>query len=318
MPTRPTGVTVAAVIHFLEGILWIATALFLLTAFLGLAAIPELLTLRTSLGNLGLALAILPFAIGVLLLVVGWGLWSLQDWARITAVILSILILLGSIGTGIWTVLALVGVFPIVGVPSLLLLIIHAWMIYYLLQPHVRDAFAGLAYAQPSYVQTPYAPQMATAEPPTPIGVAAPAQAGYPPTAPQVAGVPGTIPPVPTAAPAPVATEILRKAPPQMAWLVSKTGLRAGKEFRLLEETRIGRDAAQNDVVIDDSAVGRQHAKIRLESGQWILYDLASTNGTFVNDQQIYRQPLTDGDVVRMGQTTFVFMELREKEQKEA
>ncbi len=306
MQTRPTGVTVAAVINFLEGILWIAMALFILTVFLGLAAIPELLTLRASLGAMGLALAILPFAIGVLLLVVGWGLWSLQNWARITAIVLSILILLGSIGSGIWTVLALAGVFPIVGVPSLLLLIIHAWMIYYLLQPNIRDVFAGLVYAPP-----PYVPPTSPAEPPTPIGVTAP---------PQFAAVPGTVPPVPTAAPAPVVTEILRKAPPQMAWLVIKTGLRAGKEFRLLEETRIGRDAAQNDVVIDDSAVGRQHAKIRLESGQWILYDLASTNGTFVNDQQIYRQPLTDGDVVRMGQTTFVFMELKEKkkEQKEA
>lgn len=318
MQTRPTGITVAAVIYFLEGVLWIALALFVLAIFLGLAAMPELVAVRASLGATGLALAIFPFVIGVLLLVIGWGLVSLRDWARVMAIILSILILLGSIGGGVWTALSLVAIFPVVGVPSLLLLIVHAWMIYYFLQPGIRDAFAGAAYAPPAYAPPPYVLPGAPAEPVTPMGVPAPGPVGYTPTVPQPPEPPPTAQPFATVAPGPAPTEILRKPPAQMAWLVAKSGSRAGKEFRLQEETRVGRDPAQNDIVVDDSTVSKQHAKIRLENDQWILYDLASTNGTFVNDQQIYRQPLADGDTVRLGQATFAFMELKEKEKKEA
>jgi len=306
---------VAAVIYFLEGILYIAVALFFLTTFMGLAAIPELVILRTTLGNIGVALAILPLAIGILLLVVGWGLVSLLNWARVLAFVLSALLLLSSVGGGVWTALSLAAFFPIVGIPALLLLIVHAWMIYYFLQPEVKDAFAGVAHAPPAYTPPPYVPP---AEPVTPLGVPVQPQVVYSPTVPQPTAPPPPAQPFLTAAPGPARTEILRKPPAQMAWLVAKSGSQAGKEFRLREETRVGRDPAQNDIIVDDSTVSKQHAKIRLENGQWILFDLASTNGTFVNDQQIYRQPLTDGDVVRLGQATFAFMELKEKEKKEA
>ena len=94
-----------------------------------------------------------------------------------------------------------------------------------------------------------------------------------------------------------------------------------GKEFRLAKVSNIGRDATQNDVVIDDPAISRQHARIRLEDGQFVLYDLASANGTFVRSRgsdtwdQIQKQALTDGDMIKTGETTFSFMRVGKREE---
>ena len=109
----------------------------------------------------------------------------------------------------------------------------------------------------------------------------------------------------------PQKTEILIKEPPQLAWLIVKSGARTGREFRLGEVSNVGRDASQNDIVVDEPSVGRQHARIRLENGQFVLYDLATTNGTFVNGQQVQKQTLADGDAVRMGSAEFTFMEVK-------
>lgn len=111
--------------------------------------------------------------------------------------------------------------------------------------------------------------------------------------------------------PTPAETISLRRPPPRLAWLVVTSGPSIGKEFRLGEVTTVGRDAALNDVVIDDPAISRQHAKIRLEGGQFVLYDLATDNGTFVNDQRIIRSSLMDGDVIKLGETTLVFLEVK-------
>ena len=113
-------------------------------------------------------------------------------------------------------------------------------------------------------------------------------------------------------APPPAKTELLYREPPQLAWLVQRSGSRVGKEFRLGEVTNVGRDASQCDIVIDDSTVSRQHARVRLEDGRFVLYDLASSNGTFVNDQQVQKQPLLDGDRVRFGNVDFNFMEVKQ------
>jgi hypothetical protein len=115
-------------------------------------------------------------------------------------------------------------------------------------------------------------------------------------------------------APALAKTEVLRKEPAQLAWLIQRSGPRAGKEYRLGEVTNVGRDAMQCDVVVDEPSVSRHHARVRLESGQWMMCDLTSTNGTFVNGEQIQEQALLDGDAVRFGDTEFRFMEVKQSE----
>jgi len=114
--------------------------------------------------------------------------------------------------------------------------------------------------------------------------------------------------------PMPSETVYLRRPPPRLAWLVVRSGPRLGREFRLGKVTNIGRDATLNDIVIDDPAMSRQHARIRLEDDQFVLYDLASLNGTFVNDEQVQKRALVDGDMIKMGETLFTFMEIKDKE----
>jgi hypothetical protein len=55
------------------------------------------------------------------------------------------------------------------------------------------------------------------------------------------------------------------------------------------------------DVVIPDRQVSRQHARIRLEADQYVLEDLGSKNGTFVNGQELPGPyPLQDGDEIQI------------------
>ena len=63
----------------------------------------------------------------------------------------------------------------------------------------------------------------------------------------------------------------------------------------------IGR-AADSHIVIDNPAVSARHARVYREGNQYVLEDLNSTNGTFVNDKPIARHTLVEGDVVVGGQ----------------
>jgi FHA domain-containing protein len=68
----------------------------------------------------------------------------------------------------------------------------------------------------------------------------------------------------------------------------------------------IGRDA-QNDVVLDDRRVSRKHAEIRLRLGRYTLYDLQSTNGTYVNGRRVAEKVLDDGDKISVGGLEITF-----------
>lgn len=68
----------------------------------------------------------------------------------------------------------------------------------------------------------------------------------------------------------------------------------------------IGRDP-QNDVVIDDRRVSRKHAEIRLRLGRYTLYDLQSTNGTYVNGRRVAEKVLDDGDRISLGGLEITF-----------
>ena len=64
---------------------------------------------------------------------------------------------------------------------------------------------------------------------------------------------------------------------------------------------RIGK-ASDNDFVVNDPHVSRYHAKlVREEGGYWLLEDLGSTNGTFVNGAQIVKKHVTPSDTIKLG-----------------
>ncbi len=108
----------------------------------------------------------------------------------------------------------------------------------------------------------------------------------------------------------PAKTELLNKLPEEIAYLIVRSGVRAGKEYRLADVTTIGRDGQHCDIVLDDGAVSRQHAKVKLEKGSFVLYDLASTSGTKVNNQEINKHVLEDGDQVNIGRITLAFLQV--------
>lgn len=66
------------------------------------------------------------------------------------------------------------------------------------------------------------------------------------------------------------------------------------------ESLTIGR-RDDNDVVIDDPSVSGHHAKIDALGDRWVLIDLKSKNGSFVNEQLVDSHWLKDGDVIAIG-----------------
>lgn len=63
---------------------------------------------------------------------------------------------------------------------------------------------------------------------------------------------------------------------------------------------RIGK-ADDNDVVFDDPHVSRYHARLIKQEGAWLLEDLSSTNGTYVNEVQISMKRIIPTDRIRLG-----------------
>ena len=108
-------------------------------------------------------------------------------------------------------------------------------------------------------------------------------------------------------------TQYLRPEIPPMGWLVVISGPRTGTDFRLQSVTNIGRDGTINDVILDDDKVSAEHARIKLEGGQFVLYDLASKNGTWVNGERIQRRPLLDDDELKIGEASLVFKQVKVK-----
>lgn len=72
-------------------------------------------------------------------------------------------------------------------------------------------------------------------------------------------------------------------------------------------ETRIGRKL-DNDLVIQDVLVSREHAKVIYEEGQFVAYDLESTGGTFINNKKISKGVLYTGNELSLASVTVTFV----------
>lgn len=79
-----------------------------------------------------------------------------------------------------------------------------------------------------------------------------------------------------------------------------------GQAVPLTGEVTLGR-SPECDVVVQDQAMSRRHAQLKLADGRWLLVDLGSANGVWVGNQRVREHRLASGDRFRLGTTSFVF-----------
>src|SRR5262245_32728061 len=72
-------------------------------------------------------------------------------------------------------------------------------------------------------------------------------------------------------------------------------------------ELKIGRDVS-NDLRLEDPTVSSHHCCIQRDADTFVLLDLDSTNGSFVNGKAVSRSPLGHGDEILVGSTRFCFL----------
>lgn len=95
---------------------------------------------------------------------------------------------------------------------------------------------------------------------------------------------------------------------PVMASFLVRSGKLKGTRLPIrVPIVNIGR-ADYNDIVLADDSVSTAHAKLQRREGVWILVDLGSTNGTFVDGEKLSGEaPLAPGATVRFGQVSVLF-----------
>jgi pSer/pThr/pTyr-binding forkhead associated (FHA) protein len=92
--------------------------------------------------------------------------------------------------------------------------------------------------------------------------------------------------------------------------LVVKAGPNPGAAFDLSKEvTLMGRDVT-NDISLGDPEVSRQHARLTRTPGGYVLEDLGSTNGSFVNGERLVApRVLASGDLLGLGENVTLSFE---------
>ncbi len=92
------------------------------------------------------------------------------------------------------------------------------------------------------------------------------------------------------------------------ALVVRSGGGRAGETFSLdRERTTVGR-SPECDIFLDDVTVSRRHAVVAKRDGEFVIQDLESLNGTFLNRKRIEETALSDGDELQIGKYKLTFL----------
>jgi VWFA-related protein len=199
----------------------------------------------------------------------------------------------------------------VIGAGVLLLIILFVALLIVLLRGRKTEEEE---YA-PVEFDEPYAPPPEPVWTPGPpdVGVATPT--GQPPPASRTevapsgwqepdAGVP-PFAPVPAESAAAGGTRLIERGPKHLAMLVDKA--RPDRRHDLKGTMNIGR-ARDNQIVLEDPTISRHHAWIKSEGERFLVFDVGSANGTYVNDERVEEpRSLEHSDVVRFGDAEFVF-----------
>jgi pSer/pThr/pTyr-binding forkhead associated (FHA) protein len=96
--------------------------------------------------------------------------------------------------------------------------------------------------------------------------------------------------------------------PAGSALLVVKRGPNAGSRFLLDRDTTSAGRHPDSDIFLDDVTVSRRHAEFRREGGEFVVIDVGSLNGTYVNREPVDQAVLAGGDEVQIGKFRLVFL----------
>jgi hypothetical protein len=94
-----------------------------------------------------------------------------------------------------------------------------------------------------------------------------------------------------------------------LGWVVPLSGAQRGQLFTLTPTSTIGNDPTCT-VVLHDRFMSGKHAEIKAENGIWVLKDMGSTNGTYVNNRRVERHELVDNDFIKFGGAMVKFKSL--------
>ena len=92
------------------------------------------------------------------------------------------------------------------------------------------------------------------------------------------------------------------------ALLVVKRGPNAGSRFQLDRDKVTAGRHPESDIFLDDVTVSRRHAEFRRTSDGFLVADIGSLNGTYVNREPIEVSTLSNGDEVQIGKFRLVFL----------
>jgi len=92
----------------------------------------------------------------------------------------------------------------------------------------------------------------------------------------------------------------------QNPMIVIQSGFTKGQQYQInTDNLIIGRQ--EGDIIIKDDTISRRHAEIIKSNGQYFIRDNNSTNGTFVNNKRVSQSPLSNGDIIRLGNIQLKF-----------
>jgi two-component system, cell cycle response regulator len=90
--------------------------------------------------------------------------------------------------------------------------------------------------------------------------------------------------------------------------LIYPPGPDMGKRFLLEKGEMVLGRGTDCDIQVDRDSVSRRHARVFREGDNWLVEDLGSTNGSYVNDSPVTRGPLRDSDFLKIGAAIFKFL----------
>ena len=103
-------------------------------------------------------------------------------------------------------------------------------------------------------------------------------------------------------------SEAIEALPAGSALLVVKRGPNAGSRFLLDRDLTTAGRHPESDIFLDDVTVSRRHAEFVRQGVSYVVRDVGSLNGTYLNRERIDESPLANRDEVQIGKFRLVFL----------